>query len=120
MYDCIWTGLKGFKFLYLNKGGLFRPVCWYVFVDPFVQVGFAVSDDFAQFNERQAVSVRHTPDGKRVDLDADIDGGVARCHQAGRRDIADFFDRSSFSHIFSPERKGEKRQKKRISPFVPI
>ena len=48
--------------------------------NPDIQIGFAVSDDFSQFDKRQAVSVRHSPDGKRVDFHADVNGGVSRCH----------------------------------------
>ena len=93
-HSVVW--LKNKKLL--KQGGLLRPVCWYVFVDPFVQIGFAVSDDFSQFDKRQAVFVRHTPDGKRVDFHADINGGVPRCHQSGGGYVAGFFT-GSF-HVF--------------------
>ena len=54
--------------------------------------------DFSQFDKRQAVFVRHTPDGKRVDFHADINGGVPRCHQSGGGYVAGFFT-GSF-HVF--------------------
>lgn len=97
-----------------NKAELFRPVCRYVFINPFVQVGFAVPYDFAQFDKRQSVTICHTPNGKRVDFYADINGGVPRSHQPRRCDIAYFFDRICFLHIFFSRTERRKALKKRI------
>lgn len=57
-----------------NKAGLFRSFSRYVFINPFVQVGFAVSYDFAQLDKRQSVTICHAPNGKRVDFYAGING----------------------------------------------
>lgn len=105
----IWDSINTNK---KNKAGLFRPVCRYVFINPFVQVGFSVSYDFSQFYERQSVTICHTPNGKCIDFYADINGGVPRSHQSRRRNIAYFFDRSCFLHIFFSRTERRKAVKK--------
>lgn len=111
---------NNYVIFFKNKAGLFRPVCRYVFINPFVQVGFSVSYDFAQFDERQSVTICHTPNGKRVDFYADINGGVPRSHQSRRRNIAYFFDRSCFLHIFFSRTERRKAVKKHIFSFCSI
>lgn len=77
-----------------------------LFVDTFSSIHSSKSDF------RYRMTLPSLTNGKRVDFYADINGGVPRSHQSRWRNIAYFFDRSCFLHIFFLPNRKEKSGKK--------